>query len=166
MPRVGCPVTVFEHSPAQHGAKAIRWRTSPDLQCRGLITRRGPPNRPWYCARTRRSFTRAHEWEQDRLADPQTGERHHQPVDTHPDPAGRRHRILHRPQELFVQDHRLVVTQTGDPGLILESQALNDRIDQLGITGGHFGPADVQVPFLGQAGLGRWSRVSGEVSTG
>ena len=47
--------------------------------------------------------------EQDRLADAEAGDRHQQAVDTHAHPAGRRHAVLKRLQEVLVEPHRLVV---------------------------------------------------------
>src|SRR5665647_2743284 len=50
-----------------------------------------------------------HQREEDRLADPQAGHRHEQPIDAHANSAGRRHCMLHRRQEVLVHAHRLVV---------------------------------------------------------
>src|SRR5947209_4639434 len=66
----------------------------------------------------------SHEREQDRLPDVLTGQRHEDPVDAGPHAAGRRHRVLERPQEVLVERHRLGVPAGGEEGLLGEPGAL------------------------------------------
>src|SRR5699024_9035938 len=99
------------------------------------------------------SGLRLHEREEDRLADPQAGQRHQQPVHAHPHAAGRRERVLHGLEEVLVQTHGLVVALGGELRLLREPLALDHRVDQLRIAGPQLEPAHVEVPLLDHAGL-------------
>ena len=74
---------------------------------------------------------RPHYWEQYRFPDSQSGERHQQPIDSHTGSGCRWHPVFHRGEEVFIQNHCFVITGGGEPCLIDEPFALDDRIDQL-----------------------------------
>src|SRR3954447_1944905 len=74
----------------------------------------------------------AHRGEEDDL--PNTappGEDHDQPVDAHSHPAGGRHAVLERAEEVLVERLGLLVSGGGLAALLLEASALLVRIVQL-----------------------------------
>ena len=105
--------------------------------------------------------------EQNRLPNRQSGQRHQQAIDTHSGTGRRRHPVLEGGQEILVERHCLVVTGGRCAGLRLEPFALDNRIDEFGISGRQFDAPNVEVPFLGDTRRCCGARVSsGVVSTG
>ena len=51
---------------------------------------------------------------------------------------------------LFTWEHRLDIAQPGKTRLIDKPFALHDGINEFGIGGGRFDPADVEIPLLGE----------------
>ena len=113
------------------------------------------------------NLLRPHQREQDRFPNAEPGERHQKPVDTHSHPARRRHSVLHRPQEVLVQPHRLRVARrppaapapptvrAARPGRPARSSRWPAR------------SPDIEVPLLGQPRHARGApRISGVVSAG
>src|SRR3954470_34128 len=91
------------------------------------------------------------EREEDRFADSEAGQGHHEPIHAHAHAAGRGHAVLQGLQEVLVQRHGLGIPGRGEQGLGGEAFALRDGVDELGVGGRPLHATDVQVPLLGQA---------------
>src|SRR3712207_6441121 len=76
--------------------QSVAFRPMSLQRARGETTRRGEL-----------LVQRAHQGEQDRLPDAQSGERHHEPVHAEAHAAGGRHPVLECLQEVLVEHHRL-----------------------------------------------------------
>src|SRR3954451_9168462 len=62
------------------------------------------------CVNGTPKLLRSHEGKEDGFANPQTGERHQEPIDSHAHAAGRWHSVLHRTQKVFVELHGVGIT--------------------------------------------------------
>ena len=86
------------------------------------------------------------------------GQHHHEAVDADSDATCRRHAILKRKQEVFVDLLNLFT------GLLFESRALNIRVVELGVTGGNLCPVDDQFVDVDDGIVTRVGQASGTSS--
>lgn len=91
------------------------------------------------------------DWEEDGFADAEAGESHEEAVDAHAGAGGWWHACFHCGEEVFVEDHCFVVAACCEAGLVFEAFALDDWVDEFGVSGCEFEAADVEVPFFGDA---------------
>src|SRR5699024_897759 len=105
---------------------------------------------PWAVCAFMQSRARLLRWlhprEEHGLADAQAREGHQQAVQPHAGTSGRRHALLHRLQEVLIENHGLIVAARSQASLILETLALDDRVNQLGVAGRQLEAAQVEIP--------------------
>ena len=81
-------------------------------------------------------------------------ENHAEPVDADPEAAGRRHRVLERPDEVVVHlGHRVLVALAGE--LLAEQLFLQARVVELGVGVGQLDPLDEKLEPLGDGRVRR-----------
>ncbi len=85
-------------------------------------------------------------------------QKHDEPVDADAHPAGRRHAVLERPQEILVDEHRLVIAARAELQLVLEPGALVVRVVQLAVAVREFRAVEHELEALGVAGSRPGSR--------
>ena len=76
-----------------------------------------------------------HHWEEYGFADSEAGEGHEEAVDSHAVAGGWWHALFHCGEEVFVEDHGFVVSVGGEAGLVFEAFALDDWVDEFGVSG-------------------------------
>jgi GAF domain-containing protein len=92
--------------------------------------------------------------EQDDLSDARdVREEHQEPVDPDPEPAGRRHPVFERLEEILVERMGLQLARLARPLLEQELRALLVGIRELGVPGPELHPADHGVHVLGEPGV-------------